>query len=317
MSIDSAGIHIGPLYIRYYGLLVVGGLLLAASLAAWMARRDRRDPDHIWGGLTWALIPGIVGARLWFVFFPSHSMVERGFTTEWFLTHPFDLTNGPLAIWSGGLGIFGAVIGGVIGIVLYVRRHRLNFWEWIDIGAVVLPLGQAIGRWGNYINQELYGLPTNLPWGITIRASNRIPPYEDMLTYPPDTLFHPLFLYESLWNALTVVVLLYLWLNLRERFKKGDFFLLYIVSYSFIRFFLEFIRLDVTLVGGVNVSQVVTGAAGLAALGVFFWRRRPGAPEAHYYAARPGEVEEAAQREESPAPSSAGDPGPTPTGRQE
>jgi phosphatidylglycerol:prolipoprotein diacylglycerol transferase len=271
--------------------LIVGGLLLAASIAAWMAKRDGRDPDHVWGGLTWALIPGIVGARLWFVLFPSQAMVNQGFTPEWFLTHPFDLTNGPLAIWNGGLGIFGAVIGGMIGIVIYGRRNHQPLLEWIDIGAVVLPLGQAIGRWGNFINQEIYGLPTNLPWGITIPARSRTGIYTDMLQYPPDTLFHPIFLYESVWSAFTMVVLLYLWLNARHRFKKGDFLLLYLCSYSLIRFLLEYLRADLTLVAGVNVSQVIMGVVGVLALGTLIWRHRRGAPPEGFYAA---EYEEAA-----------------------
>lgn len=287
---DSVGIHLGPLYIRYYGLLIVGGLMLAASLAAWMAGRDGRDADHVWGGLTWALIPGVIGARLWFVFFPSQSMVERGFTPGWFLTHPFDMTNGPFAIWSGGLGIFGAVIGGIIGVVLYTRRHRLPFWVWLDIAAVALPVGQAIGRWGNFVNQELYGVPTTLPWGITISAFNRVDPYRDMLTFPADTRFHPIFLYESAWSALTVVVLLYLWLNLRSRFKMGDFLLMYVISYSIIRFTLEFLRIDVTLVSSVNVSQTVTLLAGLASLGFLVWRHRPGAKSDGRYRTLPGEA---------------------------
>lgn len=287
MSVDSYGIHLGPLYLRYYGMLIVGGLLLAASLAAWMARKDRRDPDHVWSGLTWALIPGIIGARLWFIFFPSKEMVERGFTPEWFLTHPLDLTNGPLAIWSGGLGIFGAVIGGILGILLYARRHRLNLAEWLDIGAVVLPLGQAIGRWGNYVNQELWGLPTTLPWGITIERFARIGEYRDMAAYPLETRFHPIFLYESLWNALTVVVLLYLWLNHRKRFHKGDFLLLYLISYGVIRFLLELLRVDVTLVRSVNVSQVVALGGVILAVLVFLGRRR--LPVAGRYTTIPGE----------------------------
>lgn len=298
MSVDAFGIHLGPLYIRFYGLLIVGGLLLAASLAAWMAQRDGRDPDHVWGGLTWALIPGIIGARLWFVFFPSSEIVARGFTTEWFLTHPFDLTNGPFAIWSGGLGIFGAVIGGLLGIVLYMRRYHLPLWKWVDIAAIALPVGQAVGRWGNFINQELYGVPTTLPWGLRIDAIHRTGPYTDLSQYPLDTLFHPIFLYESIWNALTVIVLLYLWLNLRRRFRPGDFLLLYVMSYSLIRFLLEFLRVDVTLVGAINVSQTVTAAAGLAALIVFVLRRRKPvpSPEAeHVYQSNPGEfIEETA-----------------------
>jgi len=287
MSVDSFGIHLGPLYLRYYGMLIVGGLLLAAGLAAWMAKKDGRDPDHVWSGLTWALIPGIIGARLWFVFFPSKEMVERGFTPGWFLTHPLDLTNGPLAIWSGGLGIFGAVIGGILGILLYTRRHRLNVWEWLDIGAIVLPLGQAIGRWGNFINQELWGIPTTLPWGVTVESFARVGEYRDMVAYPPETRFHPIFLYESLWNALSMVVLLYLWLNYRKRFKKGDFLLLYLTSYGVIRFLLEFLRVDVTLVGMVNVSQAVSLGSSILALLVLIWRHRTAAGE--YYSTIPGE----------------------------
>ncbi|MBN1966617.1 MAG: prolipoprotein diacylglyceryl transferase [Anaerolineae bacterium] len=290
MSVDAYGIHLGPLYVRFYGILIVIGLLLGASLAAWMAKRDRRDPDHIWGGLTWALIPGIIGARLWFIFFPSISMVERGFTPEWFLTHPFDLTNGPLAIWNGGLGIFGAVVGGVLGILLYARRYRLPLLEWLDIAAVALPIGQAVGRWGNFINQELYGPPTTLPWGIPIPSANRIEPYTLANGYGLDTLFHPLFLYESLWNALSVVILLYLWLNFRKRFKRGDFLLLYLISYSFIRFMLEFLRVEVTLVNSINVSQVTTGIAGVIAVIILLYRHRPGAAHEQIYEANPGAV---------------------------
>jgi phosphatidylglycerol:prolipoprotein diacylglycerol transferase len=288
MSVDSFGIHLGPLYIRFYGLLIVGGLLLAANLAAWMARRDGRDPDHVWGALTWALIPAIIGARLWFVFFPSVEMVERGFDAQWYLTHPFDLTNGPLAIWNGGLGIFGAVVGGILGIVIYVRRTHIPFPEWIDIGAIVLPLGQAVGRWGNFVNQELYGQPTTLPWGITIERFGRVGEYQDLIVYPLDTKFHPIFLYESLWNALSVVVLVFLWLNYRTRFKKGDFLLLYISSYSIIRFLLELLRIDVTLVNQLNVSQMVTALAGVAALALFLWRHRPGGARQGHYEHNPG-----------------------------
>ena len=288
MSVNAYGIQVGPLFIRFYGLLIVGGLILAAIVAAWMAKRDDRDPDDLWGGLTWALVPGIIGARLWYVLFPSEAAVERGFTTAWMLTHPLDLTNGPLAIWNGGLGIFGAVIGGVLGVWLYTRRHKLDFWAWMDIGAVVLPLGQAIGRWGNFINKELYGKPTTLPWGITIPASGRTGIYTNMLTYPASTRFHPIFLYESVWNALTMVILLFMWLNWRRRFKRGDFLLMYVVSYSTIRFLLEFLRVDSTLVGVVNVSQAFTAAAGLIALAVLFWRHRAGS-SAPFYENNPGQ----------------------------
>jgi phosphatidylglycerol---prolipoprotein diacylglyceryl transferase len=261
--------------IRYYGIIIVVAMLVAAYVAARLAKRDGRDPDHVWGALTWAIIPAIILARLWFVLFPPQSLVDQGMNTAWFLQNIGNLENGPLAIWSGGLSIFGAVIGGFLGAYLYLRRHRLPVGPWLDIAGVCLPLGQAIGRWANFINQELYGSVTTLPWGITIDAAHRVDPYRSLVDYPAaTTLFHPLFLYESLWNLLAFIVLLNLFLRNRRSFRPGDIFLLYIMQYAFIRFLLEFLRVEVSLVGGINVSQVVCAVAFLVALGVFLLRRR-------------------------------------------
>jgi len=272
---DLFGVTINPTF-HYYGLIIVTGIFLAALLAAWLAKRDRRDPDHVWNGLIWVILLGVIVARVWHVLFPSISSVEAGRTRGWYLSHPFDLHEGPFIVWSGGLSIFGAVIGGMLGVLLYTWWHRLDVLAWLDIGAIVVPLGQAVGRWGNYVNEELYGKPTTLPWGIHI--SNPPPPYD------ASTRFHPLFLYESLWNLLTVGVLVALFLRYRDRFKKGDFVLLYFILYGVARFLLEYLRIEVTLSGGVNVSQVFSlGAAILAAL-ILLWRHRaalrraPGAP---------------------------------------
>ena len=136
----------------------------------------------------------------------------------------------------------------------------------VYIGAVVVLLGQAIGRWANYVNEELYGGPTDLPWGLRIEN----PPLE----YAEYTHFHPLFLYESLWNLLTLGVLLYLWLNFRDRLKKGDFLLMYLVAYPTARFFLEFLRLEVAMAGGVNVSQVFSGLVAVLAAALLIYRHR-------------------------------------------
>jgi phosphatidylglycerol:prolipoprotein diacylglycerol transferase len=129
-----------------------------------------------------------------------------------------------------------------------------------------VPLGQAIGRWGNFVNEELYGKPTDLPWGL--RISN--PPAE----YAGETHFHPLFLYESLWNLASVAVLLFIWLRWRDRLKKGDFVLLYAISYGTVRFLLEFLRIEVTLSGGVNVSQVFSLVAAILAALLLAYRHR-------------------------------------------
>lgn len=273
--------------IRYYGIIIVVAMLVAATIAARLAKRDGKDPDHIWGALTWAIIPAIVLARLWFVLFPPISLTasctapgvgDGCMDTTWFLQNFFDLQNGAIAIWSGGLSIFGAVIGGFIGAYLYIRRNKLEMWSWLDIAGVSLPVGQAIGRLANFVNQELYGIPTTLPWGIRIDASHRVEPYKSLVDYPvSSTLFHPLFLYEALWNLIAFFVLLNLFLRNRQKLRAGDIFLLYIMQYSVIRFLLEFLRVEITVVGGVNWSQVVCVVAFFGALAVYILRRR-GAP---------------------------------------
>ena len=321
------------LQIRYYGIIIVAAMLIGAVVAARLARRDGRNPDHIWGARTWAIIPAIIGARLWFVLFPPQSYIDSGLDTGWFLQNFFNLQNGAIAIWSGGLSIFGAVLGGLLGAWLYfsplhnrvvrifsiiflpltalltaivwvptalVQRVRgkevppfkldtgadsdfpaegMPMGPWLDIAAVALPLGQAIGRWANFINQELYGIPTTLPWGITIDAAYRVAPYQSLVDYPTTTLFHPLFLYESLWSILAFIGLLNLFLRYRHRLAVGDFFLLYIIQYSVIRFLLEGIRVEVSYLPGttINLAQAVTAVAFVVAVAVLIYRHRPGA----------------------------------------
>ena len=262
------------LQIRYYGIIIVVAMLIAATVAARLAKRDGKDPDHIWGALTWAIIPAIIGARLWFVLFPPQTLIVQGNDTAWFFENFFNLENGAIAIWSGGLSIFGAILGGLLGGYLYLRRNKLPVGQWLDIAGVAIPLGQAIGRWANYVNQELYGTVTTLPWGITISASKRVDPFRSLVDYPvADTLFHPLFLYESLWSVLAFILLLNLFLRQRKNFSPGSFFLLYVMQYSVIRFLLEFIRVEVSLVGGINIAQVVCAVAFVIALVVFLARR--------------------------------------------
>ncbi len=281
------GIRIGSIQIRYYGLIIVLAMLVAAWVAARLAKRDGRDPEHVWGALTWAIIPGIIFARLFFVVFPPISLTAgcaTAVTTDvcrdanWFLQNITNLQQGPLAIWSGGLNIFGAVIGGFLGAYIYIKRNKLALGPWLDIAAVALPLGQAIGRWANFINQELYGSVTNLPWGITIDSAHRVAPYGSTVNYPvATTFFHPLFLYESLWSILAFIILLNLFQRNRKRLFPGDIFLFYVIQYAIIRFLLEFIRVEVSVIGGINLWQGVSLVVGVGALVYFLYRHRPGA----------------------------------------
>jgi phosphatidylglycerol:prolipoprotein diacylglycerol transferase len=242
------------------------GALAAAWLASVEARRRGWSADIVWDSLIWILLGGIIGARLWHIFTPPPSMVEQGITTYWYLTHPLDA----LAIWNGGLGIPGAVIGGLIALYLYTRKRGLSFATAVDIGAPALALGQAIGRWGNYVNQELYGMPTDLPWGITI---------DNPIGYPAGTRFHPLFLYESIYNLLNMTLLLWLGRKYPQKLLPGDLFLIYLIVYPMGRFFLDFIRLDPAQIGGININQTIMLIVALASGFALVFRhilRKPG-----------------------------------------
>jgi len=298
MEFEREFIVIGnAIQIRYYGIIIVVAMLAAAWVAARLAKRDGRDPDHVWGALTWAIIPGIICARLWFVLFPPASLVQGCFDTDpaticqdtaWMLQNFFNTQNGAIAIWSGGLGIFGAVLGGLLGMYLYMRRNKLSMAYWLDIAGVVLPLAQAIGRWANFVNQELYGKITTLPWGITIDSAHRVDPYKSTVDFPlvdsatqAAARFHPLFLYESLWSLIAFFVLLQIFQRYRSRLRPGDIFLLWVIQYSVIRFLLEFLRAEPAYLPGttINSSQTATVIAFVVAAAIFVYRHRPGLAE--------------------------------------
>lgn len=261
-----AGFNIGPLFIYYYGIILMLGALAGAWLASVEARRRNQSTDLVWDAFFWVLIGGIIGARIWHILTPPPSMIERGITTYYYLTHPLDAIN----IRNGGLGIPGAVIGGALALVWFSRRKKLNTPMWLDIAAPGLALGQAIGRWGNYFNQEVYGRPTSLPWGIFIDPAFRYPGFEAY------ERFHPLFLYESLWCLGLVGVLLWIGRRYADRLKNGDIFLIYLIGYPMGRFAIEFIRLDSARIAGFNANQTFMLLIALVAGGLLFWRHRPG-----------------------------------------
>jgi phosphatidylglycerol:prolipoprotein diacylglycerol transferase len=265
------GIQLGPIYIHYYGIILMLGAIAGGWLASREAKRRGYDPDLVWDGLIWVLIGGIIGARLWHILTPPKSMVEQGITTVWYLSHPLDM----LAVWNGGLGIPGAVIGGIIALFFFARRNKINFLVWTDIAAPGLALGQAIGRWGNFVNQELYGAPTNLPWAVHIAPQNRLPGYENIATY------QPLFLYESIWDLFNMGVLLWLGRRYQDRLKDGDIFLVYLIIYPVGRFLLEFLRLDASFVAGINANQTLMAVVAIGSTLTLIYRHliRKSAPQ--------------------------------------
>ena len=263
------GFQIGPITIRYYALIIIVGALLGAWVASRQAKRAGKDPEVIWDMLPWLLIGGIIGARLWHVFTPSASNAAMGLTTQYYFQHPLEI----LMIWKGGLGIFGGVIGGVIAMLIYTRAHKESFTQWADFIVPGLLLGQAVGRWGNFVNQEVYGPPSNLPWAITIDPAHRLPGFENVARY------HPLFLYESLLTLLGAGLLIYLSRRWQNRLYKGDLFLLYLVYYPTVRFFLEFLRLDPSPVRGININQTVMGIVAILAVIALIYRHYIHAPK--------------------------------------
>lgn len=249
------GFNIGPLTIRFYAILIIIGAIAGAWLASRQAKKHGEDSEIILDLLPWLLIGGIIGARLWHIFTPSASNIAQGVTTENYLRNPIEI----LKMWKGGLGIPGGVIGGALVLIIYTKSKKLSFWQWADFIAPGLLIGQSIGRWGNFVNQEVYGRPSNLPWAITIDPQYRITGFEFVEKY------HPLFLYESLLNLVGAGVLLWIDRKFKDKLFKGDIFFGYLIWYSTIRFFLEFLRLDPSPVNGININQTSMLVVGVLA----------------------------------------------------
>jgi len=258
------GFSLGPLFFRLNGLLIAFGIATGALLAAYEAKQRRYDPEIIYYLFLPLTIWGTLGARLWHILTPPLSSLELGLTTQYYFSHLIDAA----AFWLGGFGIPGAWIGGTLALLYFTRKNELPFLELTDILAPALALAQAIGRLGNYFNQELYGFPTNLPWKIFIDPDHRLAGFETV------NFYHPLFGYEALLNFANMVFLLWLARRFMGIIKAGDLFLAYLGFYSIVRFLLEFMRLDVSLVNGFNINQVFFAVVFVcAAIGTYLRHR--------------------------------------------
>lgn len=271
--------QVGAFVLRWYGVLIVGGALLGTWVAAREAKRRGENPDNIWNLFMYALLGGIVGARLYHVI-STPAGVGQGGLSYYFGTGawtsivllgqslPFPRA---LAVWEGGLGIYGGVIGGILVLWAYTRYYKLSLPVYLDLGALALLVGQIIGRWGNYFNQELYGQPTTLPWGIPIAAAHRLPIYRDL---PPETLFHPAFLYESLLNLVAFIILYTIHRRYATRLPAGDIAAGYLISYGTVRFIVEFFRPDAWQLGALPTAQWIGIAAVVAGVVWLVWNHR-------------------------------------------
>ncbi len=252
-------LQIGPLAIRWYGLLIATAVLLGTSLAHREAIRRGEDPDQLLNVIVVGVMSALIGARLYYVLF------------NWGYYGPRPLKI--LAVWEGGLAIHGGILGGVLATAIYTIRKKLPLLIYLDTMAPSLVLGQAIGRWGNFFNQEAFGIPTDLPWKLYIE------PYHRPSRLAAFEFFHPTFLYESVWD-LGVFVVLYFLLRRRLEQTPGALSLCYLGLYSMGRFFIEGLRIDSLMLGPLRVAQVVSLA--LMAASVFgltrllVLRKRPG-----------------------------------------
>lgn len=250
-------VHLGPIPVHFYALCIVAGILVAlwVTNTRWLARGGR--PNDVGDTAAWAVVFGIVGGRLYHVITDPELYFEKG-------RHPVDA----LKIWDGGLGIWGAIALGALGVYIACRRHNMNFVAFADAAAPGIVLAQAIGRWGNYFNNELYGRPTSLPWALHIHQM-------DVQTGKAGAslgYFQPTFLYESIWNLLVAAFLI--WADRRWKFARGQVFLGYVMAYTAGRFVVENLRSDdANHIFGMRVNSWVSIIVFLVAL-AFFLRQR-------------------------------------------
>src|SRR5919206_2648747 len=246
--------QVGPFALRYYGVCIALGIIAATWLTGRELARKGYDSALALDALFFVVPLGFIGARLY------HVVTDY----ELYADDPFP---GVFEVWNGGLGIYGAVIGGFIGILLFARIRGISPLVLADAAAPGLVLAQAVGRWGNYFNQELFGRPSNLPWAIEISPENRPVGFKDAET------FHPTFLYESLWDLLVALVLLFVARRFSERLKNGDIFLLYVCLYSVGRFFVETLRIDPAfLIGNFRGNLFVASVLALTFALILFLR---------------------------------------------
>jgi len=253
--------HLGPIPIRGYALCIIAGIVAALWLGdrRWQARGGK--PGEVGEVALWAVPFGIVGGRIYHVISSPDAYFGAG----------GDPVNA-LRIWHGGLGIWGAVVLGGVGAWIACRRRGIRLPPFADAIAPGIALAQAIGRWGNWFNQELFGGPTTWPWGLEIDPAHRPVGYEQYAT------FQPTFLYESVWDLL-IVALVVIWADRRFRLGHGRAFALYVALYTFGRFFIELMRVDpATLIFGVRINVWVAGLVFVGAIGYFVIsaRRHPG-----------------------------------------
>ena len=249
-------VQVGPLALRWYGLILALAILTSYFIIRKNSWKFGISQEAVDDFSFWLTIVGIIGARFYYVIFNLDY-----FSKNW---------NEVYQIWQGGLSIYGAVLAGLGFVYFYTRKRVYNFWQIADLLALGLPLGQAIGRFGNFINQEAFGVPTSLPWKMYVAPLYR------PIQFAQEKFFHPAFLYEALANVL-IFILLY---KLVGKHKPGTIALAYLASYSLFRFFIEAVRLDSFIIQGFRVDQVIAFMIFITAASLLLHRYGKIAPKA-------------------------------------
>lgn len=222
--------------VRWYALFLLAGMTAGLLLTRWIAARVGLDPAWVWDAAPWIVLSAIVGARLYYVLLRA----------DYFAQNPAEAIN----IRLGGMAFHGSLVAGIAAFVILSRRDHQPVLAWTDAAMPGVALAQAIGRWGNWANQEAFGLPTTLPWGVAIDAAYRPPLYPDAAT------FHPTFLYESVFNLANAIVLGWLALRIPSSrvLRHGDVLGIYLVTYGVARFFIERLRTDSLYIGPIPAA---------------------------------------------------------------
>jgi phosphatidylglycerol---prolipoprotein diacylglyceryl transferase len=253
---------IGGLSLRWYGVIVMLGVIVGSLMVERVLKQHGENSDTIWDALVWVLPIGIIGARLWYVV-----NATLGGNTLYIKT-PSEI----LMVWHGGLHIFGGLLLGGIALLYYLNKNKLDVWLFLDAAGPAMLVGQAIGRIANFINQELYGPPTKLPWGIPISAEHRLPQFANL---PDTTRFHPTFAYEMIWNLASAGVLLWLSKRYEKQIKPGTLFAGWLIAAGVGRTWIElFFRPDQPKIGNSIVSYSAVVSALMAIFGAILLMAR-------------------------------------------
>ena len=256
--IDPVIFSIGGFSLRWYGVIVMLGVVVGSLMVERALKRYGENSDTIWDALIWVLPIGILGARLWFVMNATLGGDNR------YANDPSEI----LKVWHGGLHIFGGLLLGGATLLLYLNKNKLDTWLFLDAAGPAVLVGQAIGRIANFINQELYGPPTTMPWGIPISAQHRLTEFQDLIKYPVETTrFHPTFAYEMLWNFTAAGLLLWIWRRYEKDIKPGTIFAGWLLLAGIGRAWIEFFRPDQPKIAGLGISYSAVVSALMAITG--------------------------------------------------